>query len=81
VERGGRSLLTSGDPDDEDVEALSRVAARIGRLDLRTIDSEPAAEHPLAARLRAAGFVSSPHGLVVYPERPVAMQARASFPG
>jgi ATP-dependent Lhr-like helicase len=78
VERGGRSLLTIADPDDEDVAALSRVAMRFGRLDLHTIDSEPAASHRLAARLRAAGFVSSPRGLVVYPPRP---GARQSDPG
>jgi ATP-dependent Lhr-like helicase len=81
VERGGRSMLTSGEPDDDDIAELSRVAIRIGRLDLRSIDSEPAASHPLAARLRAAGFVSSPHGLVVYPGRLAPVRARASLPG
>ncbi|HEY8756184.1 MAG TPA: DEAD/DEAH box helicase, partial [Candidatus Dormibacteraeota bacterium] len=81
VERGGRSMLTTGEPDDDDIAELSRVAMRIGRLDLHTIDSEPAASHPLAARLRAAGFVSSPRGLVVYPGRLAPVRARASLPG
>ncbi|MGH7723518.1 MAG: Lhr family helicase [Candidatus Dormibacteria bacterium] len=69
VERGGRSLVSNGDPDDDDVAALARVALRSGRLDLHTIDSEPAAGHPLAERLRAAGFIRSPRGLVLYPPR------------
>jgi ATP-dependent Lhr-like helicase len=81
VERGGRSMLTNGEPDDEDLAALSQVAVRIGRLDLQTIDSQPAASHPLAARLRAAGFVSSPKGLVVYPKRHGQPHARADARG
>ncbi len=81
IERGGRSMLTSGEADDEDIAALSRVAVRTGRLDLQTIDSEPAASHPLAARLRAGGFVPSPRGLVVYPKRPAPVHARADVRG
>ncbi len=81
IERGGRSMLTSGDLADTDVAALSKAAARIGRLDLQTIDGEPAASHPLAPRLRDAGFVSSPRGLVVYPQRPGLAHARADARG
>ncbi len=81
VERGGRSMLTCGEPGDDDVEALSRVAARIGRMDLQAIDGEAAVTHPLAARLRAAGFVPSPRGLVVYPQRPAPVHARADARG
>ena len=82
VERGGRSMLTCGDVGDEDIDALSSVATRIGRLDLQTIDGEPAAPHQLAPRLRAGGFVPSPRGLVVYPHRPGgAVRGRADARG
>jgi ATP-dependent helicase Lhr and Lhr-like helicase len=70
VERGGRSMLTCGEIADGDVDALSKVAARLGRLDLQSIDGEPATLHPLASRLRTIGFAPSPRGLVVYPQRP-----------
>ncbi len=46
------------------------VAARVGRLDLQTIDGEPAGVARLAPRLRDAGFAPSPRGLVAYPQRP-----------
>jgi ATP-dependent Lhr-like helicase len=81
IERGGRSLLTGGEVDDEDVDVLSMAAARIGRLDLQTIDGEPAAAHALAPRLRERGFVPSPRGLVVYPQRPGRAPARADARG
>jgi ATP-dependent Lhr-like helicase len=77
VERGGRSLLTNGEPGDGDIAALSVVASRLGRLDVRTIDGEPAGAHGLAGRLRAAGFTPSPHGLVSYPPRHVYANATA----
>jgi ATP-dependent Lhr-like helicase len=70
VERGGRSMLTCGEIADDDVDALAKVAARLGRLDLQSIDGEPAPSHPLASRLRTIGFAPSPRGLVVYPQRP-----------
>jgi ATP-dependent Lhr-like helicase len=79
VERGGRSMLSSGEPDDGDIDLLADVAARMGRLDLQTLDGEPASGHALAARLRSAGFVSSPRGLVLYPPRPASMNARAAI--
>ncbi len=81
VERGGRSMLSSGEPDDTDIELLTGVAARMGRLDLQSIDGEAASGHALATRLRSAGFVSSPRGLVFYPPRPAAMHARADARG
>jgi ATP-dependent helicase Lhr and Lhr-like helicase len=81
VERGGRSMLSSGEPEDDDIAMLGEVAARIGRLDLQTIDGEPASGHALANRLRAAGFASSPRGLVLYPQRPAPMHARADARG
>ena len=74
-------MLTSGEVADEDVDALSKAAARIGRLDLQTIDGEPAAAHSLAPRLRERGFVPSPRGLVVYPQRPGHAPARADARG
>ncbi len=81
VERGGRSMLTCGEVSDADIDALATVAARIGRLDLHTIDGEPAAAHGISARLRTAGFVPSPRGLVVYPPRPGQAHARADARG
>jgi hypothetical protein len=70
-------MLTSGSADDDDVAALIAVGPRLGRIDLRSIDGEPAAAHPLAGRLRAAGFVPSTHGLVIYPARSARVEARA----
>ncbi|PZR79177.1 MAG: hypothetical protein DLM65_11310 [Candidatus Aeolococcus gillhamiae] len=81
IERGGRSMLTCGEVGEHDLEALSTVAARIGRIDLQSIDGEPAAAHPLAPTLREAGFVPSPRGLVVYPQRQGAAHARADGRG
>ncbi|MDQ6856966.1 MAG: DEAD/DEAH box helicase [Candidatus Dormibacteraeota bacterium] len=81
VERGGRSMLTCGEVADRDIDALTTVAAHVGRLDLQTIDGEPAASHPLAPRLREGGFVPSPRGLVVYPQRPGHVHARADARG
>ena len=77
VERGGRSMLTCGAVDEDGIGALCTVAARIGRMDLQSIDGEPAQTHPLAPRLRDGGFVPSPRGLVVYPQRPGTLHARA----
>ncbi|MBJ7608397.1 MAG: DEAD/DEAH box helicase [Candidatus Dormibacteraeota bacterium] len=81
IERGGRSLLTAGEPDDVDIALLAEVASRLGRLDLQTIDGHSAAGHPLATRLRAAGFVPSTRGLVLYPPRPHAPHPRADARG
>jgi ATP-dependent Lhr-like helicase len=81
VERGGRSLLSSGEPDDADLKALTGIAERLGRLDLSSIDGQPAAAHPLAAGLRAVGFAVSPHGLILYPPRPSSTHARADARG
>jgi ATP-dependent Lhr-like helicase len=81
IERGGRSMLTCGAVGDDDIDALTTVAARIGRLDLQAIDGEPAAAHQLAPRLRGGGFVPSTRGLVVYPHRPGHVHARADARG
>ncbi len=72
VERGGRSLLCAGQPDEDDISALAAVAVRLGRLDLQSIGGQPPTTHPLASLLKAAGFVASPRGLVLYPQRPLA---------
>jgi ATP-dependent Lhr-like helicase len=77
LERGGRSLLSDGSPDSEDIAALATAAVRLGRIDLQTIDGEPAAFHQLATRLRDAGFVPSPRGLILYPQRPARQHAGA----
>jgi ATP-dependent Lhr-like helicase len=67
VERGGRSILTNGEPDEDDLAALSEVASRMGRMDVHTIDGQAAGSHRLAAQLRTAGFAQSPRGLVAHP--------------
>ena len=77
LERGGRSLLTVG-ADAVPVEALAAlatVAARLGRLELHTIDGVAAQDSIVAPALRAAGFGISPRGLVLYPERRTAVAA------
>ena len=69
LERGGRSLLTWGEVAPDHVAALAGVAARSGRLELRSVDGEPVRGSGVEAALRAAGFGVSPRGLVLYPER------------
>jgi ATP-dependent Lhr-like helicase len=81
VERGGRTILTHGAPDGDDLATLAGVAHRLGRMDLQTIDGDPAAGHALAPGLATAGFVASPRGLVLYPQRPPAVHARADARG
>jgi len=81
IERGGRSMLTAGQVGDEDIGALSTLAVRRGRLDIQTVDGEPAASHAIATRLRAEGFVASPRGLVAYPHRQPESHARADARG
>ena len=77
IERGGHSMLCNGVPDDADIAALTAVALGLGRHELATIDGEAAAGHRLAGVLRDAGFVPSPRGLVLYPQRSAAGRVRA----
>ena len=81
VGRGGRQLLTflpAEDPDRSRVAgalatALARLAGggeRRDRLILAEIDDTPAAQHPLADALAAAGFSPTYEGLQYRPPRP-----------
>ena len=69
LERGGRSLLTYTDVED-DLVAVARALAglladgRAPRLQLGRIDGDERLDHPLVAHLRAEGFVDHPRGLV-----------------
>lgn len=75
LERGGRSLITFGEPEPSHLALLAGLAARLGRLELQRVDGRPAFESPLAPKLLEAGFRSSPRGLVVWP--PAGELARA----
>jgi ATP-dependent Lhr-like helicase len=69
LERGGRSLLTFGGVDRRHLAALARVATRAGKVEVTTIDGEPAAGSSLGPAMREVGFGVSPRGLVIWPER------------
>jgi ATP-dependent helicase Lhr and Lhr-like helicase len=66
LERGGRGLLTCGDPGPEALAALATVADRLGRLEIVTVDGQPVRGSALEPALRAAGFGASPRGLVLW---------------
>ncbi len=69
VERGGRGLVTfhdtAGDP--RGVEGLVALVkdGRIRSLTVSRVDGQPAASHPVATSLRAAGFQDGYRGLVL----------------
>ncbi|HEY6379754.1 MAG TPA: helicase-related protein, partial [Candidatus Dormibacteraeota bacterium] len=69
LERGRRSLLTFGEVLREHAAALGAAAARGGKLEIHHADGVPVDESLAAAALRAAGFVVSTRGLVLYSER------------
>jgi ATP-dependent Lhr-like helicase len=90
VGRGGRHLLTFLPPDEPErsrvATALAGALARLSgggerrdRLILAEIDDRPAADHPLAAALAAAGFSPTYEGLQYRP--PVPPRAPAARPG
>jgi ATP-dependent Lhr-like helicase len=66
LERGGRGLLTAGDPGPEALAALASVAERLGKLEILTVDGEPVRGSALETGLRQAGFGASPRGLVLW---------------
>jgi ATP-dependent Lhr-like helicase len=68
LERGGRSLLTFGEVSPEHLSALARVATRAGKVEVTTIDGEPAAGSSLEPAMRGVGFGVSPRGLVIWPD-------------
>jgi ATP-dependent Lhr-like helicase len=68
LERGGRSLLTAGEPElisADQLRALAALAgAAAGRLEIRTVDGGPVRGSALEPALREAGFGASPRGLI-----------------
>jgi len=69
LERGGRSVVTFTDVDDDLAAAASALsglvaAGRVDRLTVQRIDGAESLDHPLSAHLRAAGFADHPRGLV-----------------
>ena len=67
LERGGRTVLSFGDPADLAPAAAALAQAvrdgALGRLTVERADGLPVAETPLAAALTAAGFHPAPRGL------------------
>jgi len=66
LERGGKSLLTHGDPGVEHMQALIRIATAGGRVEIQKVEGMPVTESRLAPLLREAGFSSTHRGLVAY---------------
>jgi ATP-dependent Lhr-like helicase len=66
LERGGRSLLTSGEVGAAHLEALIAVATGGGRVELQKVDGGPVLDSPLKDALRAAGFSATHRALVAY---------------
>jgi len=69
LERGGRSLLSFGEVSSDAVTALAVSAGRAGKVEVVSVDGEPAAGAALEPAMRAAGFGVSPRGLVLWPDR------------
>jgi ATP-dependent Lhr-like helicase len=70
LERGGRSLLTSGAVELPHLQALIAVATTAGRVELQKVDGVAAMESPLRAALREAGFSQTHRSLIAYGGRP-----------
>jgi ATP-dependent helicase Lhr and Lhr-like helicase len=69
LERGGRSLLTSGEVQPEHLRALIGMAVLAGRVEVQRVDGVPVMDSSLNALLREAGFTSTHRGLVAYAGR------------
>jgi len=68
LERGGRTLLTFGEPDARSIaDALAGLVkdGRVRRIELSRIDGVPASGSPLAETLRSSGFVDGYRGLLL----------------
>ena len=67
LERGARSLVTFGAAPERWVDAIASLVkdGRLKRIQLSRIDGAEAAEHPVAADLRTAGFVDGYRGLTL----------------
>jgi hypothetical protein len=82
LERGARRLVTFASRDGEPEQVAERTQALVTALvslvsgggvrslELSHVDGEPVRESPLAADLRAAGFVDGYRGLVLRASRP-----------
>ncbi len=69
LERGGRSLLTTGEVSPEHLRALIGMAVLGGRVELQRVDGVPVMDSPLNGLLREGGFVSTHRGLVAFAAR------------
>ncbi|MDQ6748255.1 MAG: DEAD/DEAH box helicase, partial [Candidatus Dormibacteraeota bacterium] len=69
LERGGRSVLTFGEVQAVDLAALAQVVRRLGKLEILTVNGEPAAGSHLEPAMREVGFGVSPRGLVMWADR------------
>jgi ATP-dependent Lhr-like helicase len=69
LERGGRSLLTSGDVKDSHLRALIAIATNAGRVEIQRVDGLGVMESPLNAALRESGFTATHRSLVAYGTR------------
>jgi ATP-dependent Lhr-like helicase len=66
LERGGKSLLTSGEIKAEHLKVLIGVAVLAGRVEVQRVDGVAVMDSPLNALLRESGFASTHRGLVAY---------------
>jgi len=69
LERGGRSLLTTGEVHLAHLQALIAMATGAGRVELQKVDGVAVMESPLKASLREAGFSATHRSLVAYGSR------------
>ncbi|HKC20696.1 MAG TPA: DEAD/DEAH box helicase, partial [Candidatus Dormibacteraeota bacterium] len=69
LERGGRSLLTSGDVQLAHLQALIAVATNAGKVELQKVDGVAAMDSSLKAALREAGFSQTHRSLIAYASR------------
>jgi ATP-dependent helicase Lhr and Lhr-like helicase len=72
LERGGRSLITSGPVGLAHLRALAAMAARSEKLEIHSVDGTAVRGSSVEPVLREAGFGTSPKGLVLWPERSTA---------
>ncbi|MFN2464859.1 MAG: DEAD/DEAH box helicase [Candidatus Dormibacteria bacterium] len=75
LERGGHSLMASTDAGRDDLAALASAVVHMGKVEVRTVNGDPAATSPVAEMMREVGFGISPRGLVIYPGRPRSVSA------
>jgi ATP-dependent Lhr-like helicase len=66
VERGRRSILTSGKVQAAHVQKLAAIAARAGKVEINSVNGAPVSESTIQASLVEAGFVPTHKGLVLY---------------